>query len=64
MSKELYWMIIWPDSEVIRRNNPDMFRKYYHKCTVVVDCTEFMETPSSSEVALASSSRFYKLVKS
>ncbi|PFX23601.1 THAP domain-containing protein 11 [Stylophora pistillata] len=52
MSKELKWMISWPDRYLIQRNMPDMFRRYYRKCRVIIDCTElFSETPSSLENA-------------
>ena len=52
IAKELDWVISWPDRRIIQRNLPSIFRKYYSKCRVIVDCTElFIETPSSLEVA-------------
>ena len=52
MAKELDWVISWPDRRIIQRNLSSMFRKYYPKCRVIIDCTElFIETPSSLEVA-------------
>ena len=52
MSKELKWLIDWPDRHMIRRNLPSMFQKYYPKCCVIIDCSEiFIETPSSLDVA-------------
>jgi len=52
LSKELKWLIMWPDRIVCYRNLPYMFRKYYPKCRVILDGTEvFMETPSDLAVA-------------
>jgi len=52
MAKELKWMISFPDRSVIVRNLPSMFRRYYPKCRVIIDCTEFfIATPSSLEEA-------------
>ena len=52
MSKELSWLIVWPDRNIIRRNLPAMFRKYYPDCCIIIDCSElFIETPSSLDVA-------------
>ena len=52
LSKELKWLIMWPDRTVCYRNLPFMFRKYYPKCRVILDCTEdFIETPSDLAVA-------------
>ena len=48
LSRELGWLISWPERSVIRRNLPTVFRKYYPKCCVILDCSEsFIETPSS-----------------
>ena len=48
MSLELKPFIAWPDRFQIQRNLPDVFRRYYKKCRVIIDCTElFIETPSS-----------------
>ena len=35
MSKELSWLIVWPDRNIIRRNLPAMFRKYYPDCCII-----------------------------
>ena len=52
LAKELKWLIMWPDRVVCSRNLPDMFRKYYPKCRVILDCTEvFIETPSDLAAA-------------
>ena len=52
MSKELSWLIFWPDRNVIRRNIPVSFRKNYPRCSIIIDCSEiFIETPSSLDVA-------------
>ena len=52
MSKELRWLIFWPDRNVIRRNLPASFRKYYSRCSIIIDCSEiFIETSSSLDVA-------------
>ena len=55
VAKELDWVISWPDRRIIQRNLPSMFRKYYPKCRVIIDCTVctelLIETPSSLEVA-------------
>lgn len=52
MSKELRWLITWPDRNIITRNLPAMFRKYYPKCCTIIDCSElFIETPTSLDVA-------------
>ena len=51
-SKELSWLITWPERHIIKRNLPSMFRKYYTKCVVIIDCSEiFIQTPSSLDVA-------------
>ena len=54
MSLELRWLINWPNRNIIRRNLPSMFRKYYPNCCVIIDCSElFIETPSSLDEAAA-----------
>ena len=54
ISLELSWLIHWPDRCTIRRNLPSMFRKYYIKCCVIIDCSElYIETPSSLDIAAA-----------
>ena len=36
----------------MKRNLPEMSRRYFPKCRVIIDCTEiFVETPSDLEVA-------------
>lgn len=51
MSLELDPFLTWPDRLQIQRNLPDVFRKYYKKCRVIIDCTEmYIETPSSLRV--------------
>lgn len=51
MALELKFLISWPDRIQVRRNLPDSFRKYYRKCRVIIDCTEFfIETPSSLQI--------------
>ena len=39
MSRELKWLISFPDRSIIVRNLPSMFRRYYCKCRVIIDCT-------------------------
>ena len=52
MSKQLGWMIHWPDRHITSRYLPTMFRKYYPKCCVIIDCSElFIESPSSLDTA-------------
>ena len=52
MSKEIRWLIFWPDRNVIRRNLPASFRRYYRRCSNIIDCSEiFIETRSSFDVA-------------
>ena len=52
ISKELSWLITWPDRTLVRRNLPTMFRKYYPKCRAIIDCSEiFIQTPTSLDVA-------------
>ena len=52
LSKELKWIITWPNRNIIKQNLPAIFRKYYPKCCVIIDCSElFIETPSSLDVA-------------
>ena len=52
MKVELSWLIVWPERRIIRWNLPEVFRKYYPRCRVVIDCTEFfVATPSSLEAA-------------
>ena len=51
LSKELSWLIHWPERN-IKRNLPANFRKYYPKCCVIIDCSElFIETPSSLDTS-------------
>lgn len=50
MALDLRFLISWPNRIQVSRNLPDSFRKYYKKCRVIIDCTEFfIETPSSLE---------------
>lgn len=50
MALELNFLISWPSRVQVTRNLPDSFRKFYKKCRVIIDCTEFfIETPSSLE---------------
>lgn len=52
LSKEFSWIIMWPERHIAKRNLPSMFRKYYPRCCVIIDCAEvFIETPSSLDVA-------------
>ncbi|PFX11930.1 THAP domain-containing protein 11 [Stylophora pistillata] len=52
LAKELKWRLVWPDRVDTHRNLPDMFRKYYPKCRVLLDCPEiYIETPSDLAVA-------------
>ena len=52
MSKELRWLIFWPDSNVTKRNLPASFRKYYPLCSIITGCTErFIKISSSLDVA-------------
>ncbi|XP_065677382.1 uncharacterized protein LOC100200518 [Hydra vulgaris] len=52
LSLELKWLIHFPDRNNIKRNLPTMFRKYYPKCSIIIDCSElFIETPSSLDTA-------------
>eukprot|EP00112_Aurelia_sp_Birch-Aquarium-sp1_P002531 Seg128.5 transcript_id=Seg128.5/GoldUCD/mRNA.D3Y31 product="Protein ALP1-like" protein_id=Seg128.5/GoldUCD/D3Y31 len=45
------FMIKWPSRLDIRRNLPDIFKKYFPNCVCIIDCTElFIETPSSLDV--------------
>ena len=53
MCLEMKWLINWPDRHIIRRNLPSMFRKYYPKCCVIIDCSElFIETPIRGNCSL------------
>ena len=48
MALELRFLISWPDRIQVRRNFPDVFRKYYPRCRVIIDFTEFfIETTAS-----------------
>lgn len=50
MALDLQFLISWPNRIQVSRNLPDSFRKYYKRCRVIIDCTEFfIETPSSLE---------------
>ena len=52
-SRELSWLITWPGRSGIRRNLPSMFRKYYPKCVVIIDCSGILiQTPSSLDIAV------------
>ena len=45
-------MIVWPERNIIKRNLPTIFRKYYPNCCVIIDCSEiYIQTPSSLEVS-------------
>ena len=51
MSKELRWLIFWPDRNDIQWNFPANFRKYYPRCSIIIDCSEiFIEAPSSLDI--------------
>ena len=53
ISFELRWLINWPNCNIIKRNLPSIFRKYYPNCWVIIDCSKlFIETPSSLELLL------------
>ena len=48
MALELRFLISWPDRIQVRRSLPDVFRKFYPRCRVIIDFTEFfIETPAS-----------------
>ena len=48
ISFEIRWLINWPNRNIIRRNLPSMFRKYYPNCCVIIDCSKlFIETPAA-----------------
>ena len=52
MKAELSWSIVWPERKIVRRNLPEVFRKYCPTYCVVIDCTEFfVATLSSLEAA-------------
>ena len=52
LSKYLQWMIVWLERNIIKRNLPTIFRKYYPNCCLIIDCSEiYIETPSSLEVS-------------
>ena len=53
-SKELFWLLMWPDRNIIRQNLPTMFRKYYLRCVVIIDCAVFIQMPSSLDNAAMS----------
>ena len=54
LSFELRSFINQPHRNIIRRNLPSMFRKYYPNCCVIINCPElFIETPSSLDEAAA-----------
>ena len=51
LSKELRHLIIWPSKGQIYATLPDIFKRFYSKVRVIIDCSEvFLETPSSLEV--------------
>ncbi|XP_072176348.1 uncharacterized protein [Diadema setosum] len=40
-------LIHWPSRESLRMSMPTSFRKFFHKCVIIMDCTEvFIEQPS------------------
>ena len=48
LATRLSFLIMWPSREVCRRNLPQVFRKTYPRCRVIIDCTEiFIERPSN-----------------
>lgn len=52
MKAELSWLIVWPERRIISRNLSEVFKKYYLRCCIIIDYTEFfIATPSSLEAA-------------
>ena len=48
MAKRLECFIIWPNKLELTTSLPNVFRKFYEKCTCIIDCTEiFIERPSN-----------------
>ena len=51
LSKELKWIITWPNRNIIKQNLPAILRIYYPNCCVIIDCSELLiETRSSLDV--------------
>ena len=38
LSKEWKWIVTWSHTNIIKRNLPVIFKKYYPKCCVIIDC--------------------------
>ena len=48
MTLELRFLISWPDRIPVCSNLPDVFRKYYPRCSAIINSTEFfIETAAS-----------------
>ena len=42
-----FFLIQWPERDVLKLTMPRSFRRFFKKCCVIIDCTEiFMERPS------------------
>ena len=54
ISLDLGFMVIWPSRYDVRRNLPEIFRKYFPDCISIIDCTElYIETLSSLDIQAA-----------
>lgn len=46
ISRNVKFLIVWPEQETIRRSLPSCFQKNFKNCTCIIDCTEiFIERP-------------------
>ena len=61
MYKNLKPLIVWPDTETLRTNLPEVFRKHFSKTKCIIDCFEiFIERPLSFSARAATYSNYKK----
>ena len=59
MRLELKCLIAWPESDKLRQNLPQCFRKHFADTKCIVDCFEiFIERPVAFEARAATSSNY------
>ena len=61
MFVRLQFLITWPSREVNSSNMPPLFKQFYPRCRVVIDCSEvFIETPSCFDARSKTYSNYKK----
>ena len=47
MAAKTDFLIKWPDRQTLRQTMPVVFRRFFKKCCIIIDCTKvFVERPS------------------